>query len=210
MGGDLAAVSDDDRDRVGEIELPLDIVRLDPLQRGPEHLGAEDVDRRVDLPDLPVLLVRIRALDDAQHRAVRAADDATVEPRVGRFRGEHRGCGSFAPVGGDELLEESGGEHRRVARQNEHVAVAPFEGGPRAPYGVAGAERRLLHRDLDRARCKLVPGRGRRDDHDRIGPRRPAGLDDPVDHAAPEQLVKVLRDGRPHSRAETSGHDDGC
>ena len=74
---------DDDLDRVGEVQLALHVVRLDPLERGPEHVGAEDVDRRVDLADLLLLLVRVGALDDAQHGAVGAADDAAVE-RAGR------------------------------------------------------------------------------------------------------------------------------
>ena len=169
MGGDLATASDDDRDRVGEVELALDVMRLDSLERGPEHVGAEHVDRRVDLPDLLLLLAGVRALDDAQHRAVRATHDATVEPWVGRLRAEDRRCGSLAAVGGDELFEQAGGEHRRVARENEHVALPAFEGGARAPDGVTGAERRLLDRDLDRARCELVACRGRCDDHDRIG-----------------------------------------
>ena len=43
---DGLAVGDEEPDRVGEVELALRVVRLEPLERGPELLGAEDVDRR--------------------------------------------------------------------------------------------------------------------------------------------------------------------
>ena len=44
--GDALAVADEQPDRVGQVELALGVVRLEPLERRPELLGAEDVDRR--------------------------------------------------------------------------------------------------------------------------------------------------------------------
>jgi hypothetical protein len=110
----------------------------------------------------------------------------------------------------DELTQQAGGQQRRVAGEHEDVAVVSFERAACGAHSVAGAERRLLDRDLDATRGVLVAC-GRRGDHDeRPRARFAARLDDPVDHPAAENLVEVLRDGGFHPRSEAAGHDDGC
>ena len=46
-------------DRVGQVELALRVVRLEPLERGPEVARAEDVDRGVHLADRELLRRRV-------------------------------------------------------------------------------------------------------------------------------------------------------
>ena len=77
------------------------------------------------------------------HRAVGAADDAAVEARIGRLGAEDRRVRAFAPVRLDELLQQPGGEHRRVAGEDEHVAVVAGERGAR--------------RSGPRRRCRAAP-----------------------------------------------------
>ena len=70
--GDLVAVSDEQADRVGQVDLALGVVRLDPVERRPELLGAEHVDRGVRLLELELRRGRIAGLDDPA-RGLRAS-----------------------------------------------------------------------------------------------------------------------------------------
>ena len=49
------AVLDEEAHGVGEVELALCVLRLEPLERRPEEVGANDVDRGVHLVDLELL-----------------------------------------------------------------------------------------------------------------------------------------------------------
>ncbi len=93
--GDPATVGGDDLDRVGEIELALHVVWLDPVECGPQRLGAKDVDGGVDLADLLLFLVGVAAFDDPEHRPVRAAHDAAVDARIRRLCAEDRRHGTL-------------------------------------------------------------------------------------------------------------------
>ena len=88
--------------------------------------------------------------------------------------------------------------------------VVRCERGAGGAHRVAGAERLLLHDDGDVVPRELVAPGGRRDDDERLGAGRAAGLDHPVDHAAAEDRVEVLRHRGAHAGAEASGHHDGC
>ena len=157
--GDLLAGGDEDLDRVGQVELALDVLRLQLLERGPELVGAEDVDRRVDLADRALVVGRVGSFGDPQHGAVGAADDPAVDARVGRLGGQDRGRGLLAVMRLDESLEELGRQQRRVAGEHEHVSGVVAERLARDADGVARAERRLLNRDRDAAVGELVaPG----------------------------------------------------
>ena len=81
----LLAGGDEDLDRVGQVELALDVLRLQLLERGPELVGAEDVDRRVDLADRALVVRRVGSFGDPQHGAVGATDDPAVDARIGRL-----------------------------------------------------------------------------------------------------------------------------
>jgi len=136
------------------------------------------------------------AFGDAQHGAGRVADDAAVEARVGWLGAEDRRRSRLAPVRRDEVEQELGGEKRRVAGEHENVAHVRLERGARGAHGVAGAERRVLHDDGHTARRELLATGGRRHDDERLGAGRAAGLDHPIDHAATENGVEVLRHRR--------------
>ena len=76
---DALAVSDEQPDRVGQVELALGVVRLDPVERRPELLGAEDVDRGVGLAQRELL----RASRRAPRRSARGSVGSPHEPAVG-------------------------------------------------------------------------------------------------------------------------------
>ena len=73
---------DDVAHAVGEIELALGVVRLEPLQRRPEMRSVEDVDRRVELSDRALLGGCVAILDDLLDRAVRAPHDSAIRKVV--------------------------------------------------------------------------------------------------------------------------------
>ena len=103
---DALAVLDEVADRVGEVELALRVVRLEPLERRPEQLGAEDVDRGVHLADRELLGRRVDRLDDRAQAPVAVADDAPVAAHVGRREGEHRRGRVRGAVGCEEPFEQ--------------------------------------------------------------------------------------------------------
>ncbi len=109
-----------------------------------------------------------------------------------------------------ELLEEIGGQERRVAGEDENGGCAPVERGPCHGDGVSGATRLGLDDEadaLDIRECRLRVRR--RDDDERVRRERLRGREHPVDHSPPEQRMQVLRQRRAHARAEPGGHDDG-
>ena len=74
---------------VGQVQLALRVARLQPVERRPQQIGPEDVDRRVHLADRELLGGRVDGLDDRLEVAVGVADDAAVAPDVGRHEREH-------------------------------------------------------------------------------------------------------------------------
>ena len=106
VDGDGLAVGDEEPERVGHIELPLRVVRLELLERRPELVGAEDVDPGVDLAERELLGRGVARLDDAGEAAVQVADDAAVRAGVVGLEREHRAGGALASMGLDELARE--------------------------------------------------------------------------------------------------------
>ena len=76
------------RDRVGQVELALRVVRRQPVEHRPQPICAEDVDRRVDLAHRALLVRRVTMLDDRieRHRPVTAAHGRTASGRRARRR----------------------------------------------------------------------------------------------------------------------------
>ena len=204
-----AAGRDDVRDRVGQVELALRVPRVELAERVAKRLRVEDVDRRVELADRALLVVRVSLLDDLADAAVLGADDAPVRQRLLRLDREDRDRRAPCPMLRDELLEQAGGDERRGRVEHEHRAGEAVERLLRGRDRVAGPARVLLHRDDD-AVVVLVARVGRGDDDDRVGAGRARGLEHPVDDASPEQRMQVLRHGRLHPGAEPAGHDDSC
>src|SRR5207247_6372540 len=113
-GGDgrraRGAAGDEDLDDFREIELALRVLRLEPLERRPQRVGAEHVDRRVDLADALLCRRGVGPFGDANDRTARVADDAAVKARIGWLGAEDRAGRALAAVRRDELAEETAGE----------------------------------------------------------------------------------------------------
>ena len=165
MHGYALAVVDEEAERVGDIELALGVVRLEPVEHRPELLGAEDVDAGVDLAQLELLGGGVRRFDDAREVARRVAHDAAVGARVVRLEREHGRRGPLASVRLDSARTVSG----------VSAGTSPFRTRTSPPPSASAsrAERTaspvpsglLLHRDLDA--LERVGAVGRRDDDDR-------------------------------------------
>ena len=175
---------------------------------GQRTLGAEDVDRRVALAERELLRRRVDRLDDRLDGAVGGPNDPAVGANVRGLEREHGRGRLLAPVGLDELLQQLGGQERRVAGEDEEALRPASDGLAGRADGVAGSERALLHRDLHVAERVAALRRG--DDDERRRAERSRRLEHPVDHAPAEDRVQVLRHGRAHARAEPTGHHHGC
>ena len=147
--GNRIAVADEEAQCVGEVELTLRVVRLEPLERRPELRGLEDVDAGVDLAERELLGRRVAGLDDLREAALAVAHDPAVGTHVGRLERKHGGRGTFAAVRLDESAQELRRQAGDVAVQDEHVAVEALERGACGTNRVTGAERLLLHRNLE-------------------------------------------------------------
>ena len=202
------AGGDDVRDRVGQVELALGVVRIELLERVPQRAGLEHVDRRVHLPDRALGLGSVLVLDDRLDRAVGAPDDPAVRKHCVGHEREDRHGGAMAPVLIDQRPQVIAGQQGRGGVEDEDTPGEAIERRARRGDRVAGAERPLLHHDLDAV--VGVSGRRRGDDHERVGSRLERGLDHPVDDAAAEQRVEVLRQRRAHAGAEPAGHHHRC
>ena len=145
---DAVAVADEEADRVGDVELALGVVRFEPVERGPELLGAEDVDAGVDLAEGELLGRRVARLDDAREARV-VADDAPVAAPVVGLEGEDGAGGAGGCVRVEQRAQRLRSQRRDVPVQHEHVARRAGERVARRANRVAGAERLRLHRDLE-------------------------------------------------------------
>src|SRR2546427_1665729 len=80
--GDRVAAVDEQAEGVGDVELALRVVRLEPVERRPQLLRSEHVDARVDLAQRELLGRPVGGLDDPGEPAVPVADDAAVRTDV--------------------------------------------------------------------------------------------------------------------------------
>ena len=193
--------SDEIAHGVGQVELALRVDGLEPVERGPEQIGPEDVDRGVRFADRKLLGRRVGCLDDRLEVAVGATDDPAVAANVGGNEREHGRAGAPRPVRRDQRLEQFGRQERRIAREDQHL-VGTGERSPGASDRVPCPERSLLHGDRHVSRNEsAVSGDG--DDDERLGTEWPGRLDDPVDHPPPEDRVQML--GRQQSACVSHG-----
>jgi len=205
---DGLAASDQVAHGVGQVELALGVLRLEPLERRPELRRLEDVDRGVDLADRQLLVARVACLDDRLQGAVAVADDPAVGACLGGLEREHGCRGAGLAMGLEQPGQQLGGDRGRVAGHDEQVAVEPFEAPAGCCGGVAGPAGLLLHGHGDAFERLARIGRG--DDHERLRVEPPHRLDHPVREPPPEQRVQVLRRLGVHARAEAGGQDDRC
>ena len=208
MGDDALAARDEIADGVGQVELALDVVRLEPVERGPEQIGAEDVDRRVALLDRQLLGRGVACLDDPLHRPVRRRGRPARTRERRRDEREHGRAGALALVLRDERLEQLGRQERRVAGEDENVlgALPTASRAERTASPVPSAcscTATGVSPNSSRLSGEAITTSG-------SGSERARRLQHPVDHPPPEDRVEVLRRRRAHARAEPSGHHHGC
>ena len=177
---------------------PCAFARLEPLERRPERARRG---RRRSRSSPRGSRARsgdgVARLDDRLERAVVVADDAAVARGCRRAR--TRGRSPPRPRArcvSTSALEQLGREQRRVAGEDEHVAV--------------DARERSRARRAPRRRCRAARSwtatvdalervgacRARRRRRAARAPSGARGLDDPVDHPPAEQRVEVLRRSR--------------
>ena len=208
VDGDPLAARDELANRVGQVELGLSVLGVEPVERGPELVCPKDVDRGVDLPQRELVLSCVRGLDDRLERPVGVTDDTAVGAGLFGLEGEHRGSRALGAMGLEEPAEQLAGDRGGIAGDHEHVTFEPREDLLRRRGRVTRSTRLGLHSELDAIEGVLRPGRG--DDHERLGLELAGGLDNPVDEPAPEKRVQVLGSIRAHARAEPGGQYDGC
>ena len=144
-------------------------------------------------------------------RASRPAPSRTMRPYARASGGSNERTVAAAPAARCVASSARDGlraERRHVAVEHEHVAADGAELRLRAAHGVAGAERLLLHGDVEPVERARAVGRG--DDDDPLDACVLRGRDHPVDHPPAEQRVQVLRRRALHARAEAAGHHDCC
>ena len=207
---DVLAGLDEEPDRVGEVELALGVVRLDPFERPARACRSG---RRRSPSSSRGSRAR-RRWRRGPRRCARAG--RRRRGRGGRSGGRRRysipSTVAAAPV--VRCVSTSSRSISEVSSTASPESTSTFSARPSRARAcgserVAGAERLLLDRDLDAARSRprvcgeatttigSAPALRGREDH-------------PVDHPAAEKRVEVLRDGRAHAGAEPGGEDDGC
>ena len=158
MGGDALAAGDEVAHGVGQVELALDVVRLEPIERRPEQLGPEDVDRGVALLDLELLGRRVARLDDRLDHPVRAANDPPVGARIGGHEREHGRRGGVAPVRVEQRwrssVVSSGVSPERTSRSAASVPTASRAERTASPVPSAAPGRRACHRKRPGSRAR--------------------------------------------------------
>ena len=113
--GDALATGDEVAHSIGQVELALRVRGVELVERGPDAIGREDVDRGVHLARSPAApRVASAASTISRDAPVRAPDDPAVRARIVGLEGEHGRGGSVARGGLDEPLQQLGGEQRRV------------------------------------------------------------------------------------------------
>ena len=78
VDGDGLPTIDDSANGVGEVELALGVRRRELVERGPERVRAEHVDRGVGLPDRELLRRGVGSLDNGDETARRVSHDPPV------------------------------------------------------------------------------------------------------------------------------------
>ena len=133
------AVLHREADHVGEVVLLLGVVRLQPGDPFGELAGRAGDEAGIDLAELPLLGRGVLLLDDRDHRAALAAQDAAVARGIGHLGREHR---HLALRGLRHQLLQRGRLHQRhvAVEDQRHVAGRDLRQG--LLHRVAGA---LLH-----------------------------------------------------------------
>ena len=211
-----------DGDEVREVVLVLGVLAIDPAQGRPEQARAHGHDRGVDLVNRTLLTGGVSLLDDALHGAVLGADDAPVAGGVLQVGGEDGQSGLALAVSRQQRAHRARAQERRVAGQDQHVAVIHpdlvLEGRQGDRHRMAGAQLLGL---LDEGEMHVgagALGQGLLDpgtavphhDHGRAGLLLGRGIQDVEHHWPPAEVVERLGASRAHARSLARGenHDE--
>ena len=198
--------------QVGQPVFAVQRRRRQRRQHRPDLPGGDDVRADVELPDLPHPRRRLRLLDDVHDAAVAVADHAAVGVGPVGDRGEQRQVGRAQPVAVDQPADRGRREERRVAVEDQQVAVEVAQERLELPHRVAGAPGILLD-DVAVARPQVRPDRLAAVADDDVGVRRRHDLRhvrrDVVDDLPAAQVLQqhgqaVVGDG-----LGAGGEDDG-
>ncbi len=184
---------DDVRDRVGQVQLALRVVRVEPVERRPQRPGTRTRRSRSSARGSRA------ARGDASRSSTIAstvpsarAHDPTVRQRTRRLEGEDRHRRLPAARAGRRA--RAGARRRAAARRRRARARDPSK-----PASAAAPRRRRRRFRAaapgPRRRRRPVGVAGVRggDDDERVGAGLAGRLDHPVDDPPPEQRMQVLR-----------------
>ena len=199
---------------VGQVELPLVVVRAQLGQGVHEHLAVEGVDAGVDLVDGQLIRGGVAVLHDPGDRAVLGANDPPVPRGVGDPGRQDGRRVAVRLVLGHQLGQGRAGEQGDIAIGDHDRAAADVTGRlQRALHGVPGAQLLVLHgRAHMRGDRRQVRGHGVTpvpdDHHEPVGAQDVCGGHRMPHEAASADLVEHLGGGRAHPLALPGGKDD--
>ncbi len=199
-----------DRQHVGEVQLPLGVVGTDLLERRQQRRAVERKQAGVDLADLKLERGRVArrlGLDHALHGPIGRAHNAPVTAGVIERHRRHRRGRPFALVRPREPAQRLGADQRHVAVDHDHRRAGVDLGRGR-PDRIGRPAWLLLDGDVDVAvQCGREVALGPVDDDHLAGPGLARGGDGPFDHRPAAHGVQQLRRGGAHACALPRGKD---
>ncbi len=209
--GAVAAVGTGQGDHVGQIVLALGVVVADPVQPSEQAGSVDGHDAGIAQIDAELLGRRVAGLADGLERTVRPQHQPPVGRRIVGPEPEHhhRRC-RIGPARHAHGLEGFRRDQRRIAEDDEHVALETGQGFARRQNGMGGAQPRLLHDAGMRGDGLGHAGGVAADDNDDLlGTEAFQRRHDMADHRQAGDGVQNLRFPGFHTRAEARGENDG-
>ena len=215
-----------------DLVLVVDLVALDPLARADETVhgvgqavlargghALEDREQAVRLADVGAdvqlrdrLLVGrgVGGLDDVADQSLAIAPDPAIRERPIHDRRQQRQVGAFELVAVEEAADRGRSEERRIAVEDQQVAVEAGELGSDLQHGVAGPRGLVLY-DIREAVAQVAANRVLRATDHYVDVFRGDDLQDVADDQVDDRLV--AQPGQ-EKRAElgivmSGGEDDG-
>ncbi len=203
-----------DLNNVGQIVLPLPVIRLYPFQSTEEKGSFDTVDARVNLVDSPFKRRGIFLFHDPFHLFPLPSDHPSVSCGIGQSGGGNREGGPFLTVKGNEFREGF------ILDQGD-IPVENQDGPIIAAKHVLGAHDRMAAPQLRVLRNKDQPvfreglldtvALIANDNNGFFSPQRVQGnLDGVAQHGLSHDGMEYLDQARFHPRSLTRGKNDCC
>jgi hypothetical protein len=208
-GEDGFDLGSEGRHHIGEIQLPLGVVRGEPLQGGPEPGPGEDIHSRVALRGRRPA-AEVPLLDDPLDASRGVAHHPAEAGRIVRNHAQEDTGGAGRGVGPEEAAHGLRPEEREIAIGHDDRAIlTPLRWD--AANGVTGAARGGLESGLGEAAHGLHHVGLRLAQHrDRWAARsRPHRLDNVEEHRPPREGMEDFGPCAAHPGALPGGQDDG-